>query len=378
MEKQSEVNRNCGIEMLKIISIFLIIISHVVMTIRLKNQFVSYDDYIFDFSYVSKGMSGIILAIFQHFGSLGNTIFFVCSSWFLLEKDTVSKNKWIKMFLEIWTISCAILLIMLIYTGGRINNKLIIKSLLPNFFTNNWYVTAYLIFYPLHTVLNRIIKDLNQKNLLKITTVLFLLYCVCNSLYDSFFSSVIIMWITLYFFIAYIKIYMIELCNNIKVNSIVLIIGISIIFFLIVFTYIAGENNKFFANKMLFWNKNCNPIFWVIAVTSFNIFRKINIKSSFVNNISKYSLLIYIIHENILLRNYIRPYILHLIYNILGYKYIIVWVVLLSIVIFAFSLLIGIIYRVLFGKIIEKLAGKMIVLIDEIYKKYEKTMYKIK
>lgn len=42
------------------------------------------------------------------------------------------------------------------------------------------------------------------------------------------------------------------------------------------------------------------------------------------------------------------------------------------------SLLIGIIYRVLFGKIIEKLAGKMIVLIDKIYKKYEKTMYKIK
>ena len=378
MEKQSEVNRNCGIEMLKIISIFLIIISHVVMTIRLKNQFVSYDDYIFDFSYVSKGMSGIILAIFQHFGSLGNTIFFVCSSWFLLEKDTVSKNKWIKMFLEIWTISCAILLLMLIYTGGRINNKLIIKSLLPNFFTNNWYVTAYLIFYPLHTVLNRIIKDLNQKNLLKITTVLFLLYCVCNSLYDSFFSSVIIMWITLYFFIAYIKIYMIELCNNIKVNSIVLIIGISIIVFLIVFTYIAGKNNKFLANKMLFWNKNCNPVFGVIAVTSFNIFRKIKIKSSFINNISKYSLLIYIIHENILLRNYIRPYILHLIYNILGYKYIIVWVVLLSIVIFAFSLLIGIIYRVLFGKIIEKLAGKMIVLIDKIYKKYEKTMYKIK
>ena len=240
MEKQREVNRNCGIEMLKIISIFLIIISHVVMTIRLKNQFVSYDDYIFDFSYVSKGMSGIILAIFQHFGSLGNKIFFVCSSCFLLEKDTVSKNKWIKMFLEIWTISCAILLLMLIYTGGRINNKLIIKSLLPNFFTNNWYVTAYLIFYPLHTVLNRIIKDLNQKNLLKITTVLFLLYCVCNSLYDSFFSSVIIMWITLYFFIAYIKIYMIELCNNIKVNRIVLIIGISIIVFLIVFTYIVG------------------------------------------------------------------------------------------------------------------------------------------
>lgn len=378
MEKQSEVNRNCGIEMLKIISIFLIIISHVVMTIRLKNQFVSYDDYIFDFSYVSKGMSGIILAIFQHFGSLGNAIFFVCSSWFLLEKDTFSKNKWIKMFLEIWTISCAILLLMLIYTGGRINNKLIIKSLLPNFFTNNWYVTAYLIFYPLHTVLNRIIKDLNQKNLLKITTVLFLLYCVCNSLYDSFFSSVIIMWVTLYFFIAYIKIYMIELCNNIKVNSIVLIIGISIIVFLIVFTYIVGGNNKFFSNKMLFWNKNCNPFFWVIAVTSFNIFRKIKIKSSFINNISKYSLLIYIIHENILLRNYIRPYILHLIYNILGYKYIIVWVVLLSIVIFAFSLLIGIIYRVLFGKIIEKLAVKMIVLIDKIYKKYEKAMYKIK
>lgn len=69
------------------------------------------------------------------------------------------------------------------------------------------------------------------------------------------------MWITLYFFIAYIKIYMIELCNNIKVNSIVLIIGISIIFFLIVFTYIAGENNKFFSNKMLFGIKTAIRFF---------------------------------------------------------------------------------------------------------------------
>lgn len=91
MEKKSEVNRNCGIEMLKIISIFLIIISHVVMTIRLKNQFVSYDDYIFDFSYVSKGMSGIILAIFQHFGSLGNTIFLYVRHGFYLKKIPFQK-----------------------------------------------------------------------------------------------------------------------------------------------------------------------------------------------------------------------------------------------------------------------------------------------
>ena len=85
--------RDSGIELLKVIAILLIVISHVVQTLSSENPLIGYSDYILDLSCATKEMQLVILMIMRHFGALGNSIFFICSTWFLLDSKIVSVKK---------------------------------------------------------------------------------------------------------------------------------------------------------------------------------------------------------------------------------------------------------------------------------------------
>lgn len=54
------------------------------------------------------------------------------------------------MLVEIWTVSIIILIITYIILRGDISTKIILKSVFPTLFANNWYMTCYLLFYPVH------------------------------------------------------------------------------------------------------------------------------------------------------------------------------------------------------------------------------------
>lgn len=78
-------DRDSGIEALKIVAIFFIVISHVVQTLTCSNIFIINNDYVLNSSQATTNIQKIILVYFRHFGILGNTIFFTASAWFLLE-----------------------------------------------------------------------------------------------------------------------------------------------------------------------------------------------------------------------------------------------------------------------------------------------------
>ena len=208
--------RNSSIELLKIVGIILIVISHVVQTLHSNNDYVIENDYILDISTATTNIQQLTLTILRYSGSLGNSIFFICSAWFLLDNDKVDKKKILHMLMNVWVISITILIAVYIIRGGNLQIKLIIKQILPTTFENNWYITCYLLFYPLHPFLNRLIKSMEQKILLKSTLVLLFLYVGVNYILSGrFFSSQIILWITLYFAIAYMKFYLADLSKAI-------------------------------------------------------------------------------------------------------------------------------------------------------------------
>ena len=182
--------RNSSIELLKIVGIILIVISHVVQTLHSNNDYVIENDYILDISTATTNIQQLILTILRYSGSLGNSIFFICSAWFLLDNDKVDKKKILHMLMNVWVISITILIAVYIIRGGNLQIKLIIKQILPTTFENNWYITCYLLFYPLHPFLNRLIKSMEQKILLKSTLVLLFLYVGVNYILSGrFFSS---------------------------------------------------------------------------------------------------------------------------------------------------------------------------------------------
>ena len=86
----------------------------------------------------------------------------------------------------------------------------------------------------------------------------------------------------------------------------------------------------------------------------FNIARNIHFKNRLINYISSLSLLIYIIHENIILRTYFRPAMWNYVYEKFGYSHVIGWGFIIAFIIFIFGVLGSVIYTVTLKKLIGK------------------------
>lgn len=344
-----------GIELLKIFAIFLIVISHIVQTLQSENLFIQYDDYILDLSVATTNFQHFILVLSGYFGVLGNSLFFICSAWFLLQSSKFNKHKWFFMFFEIWVISIIILAVTIIVSHGNISFKIIIKSLFPTTFANNWYLTCYLLFYPIHPYLNLIINRMDQTSLFRCSVVLFVLYCGFDFFKpDLFFPSPIILWITIYFVMAYIQLYMKNFAESTLNNIILLLLGLTGWISIVALTNILGLHISYFYDKVFHWASNCNPFLIVVALAMFNLMRKISYKNRIINYVASFSLLIYIVHENIVLRTYFRPALWDYVYQNYGYDQVLLWALIMSILIFMISLVISMLYDATIRGLIRK------------------------
>lgn len=92
--------RNSGIEIFKIISIFIIVISHVVQTLSGESVLRIYSDYIVPLGIASSDSNVVTLNIMRSFGVLGNAIFFVCSAFFWLKIRKIREKKRLIYFLK--------------------------------------------------------------------------------------------------------------------------------------------------------------------------------------------------------------------------------------------------------------------------------------
>ena len=369
--------RNSSIELLKIVGIILVVISHVIQTLYSNNSYVAMTDYILDISTATTNIQQLILANLRYSGALGNNIFLICSAWFLLENDKVDKKKIFHMLMDVWVISIIILIAVYIIRGGNLPINLIIKQILPTTFENNWYITCYLLFYPLHPFLNRLINSMDRKTLLKSTLVLLFLYVCVNYIFpERFFSSHIILWITLYFAIAYMKYFLVDLSNNIKFNILLFGIGFVGNIGIICLTNFLGLRFEVFSDKLLRWNVNCSPFLLLIAVSMFNNARSIHFENNIVNYVSSLSLLIYIFHENMLLRTFYRPQMWNYVYKQFGYEHILLWTFILVVLVFSFGLIASIIYRNTVEKIVTIACDWLYPILQKIYGKIESFILK--
>ncbi len=93
--------RNSGIELLKIFAIVLIVLSHVMQTLWYNTDLKPEQN--------TADMQRLMLVIFSYSGVIGNTIFFICSAWFLVDSKRNNKRKVLQMIADIWMVSVIIL-----------------------------------------------------------------------------------------------------------------------------------------------------------------------------------------------------------------------------------------------------------------------------
>lgn len=352
--------RQSGIELLKVFAILLIILSHITQTLYEKNAYVNFSDYIVDISSATTNIQIIILQFMRGFGSWGNAIFFVSSAWFLLDSNKVNARKWLYMLLEVWAISVIIASVFIVLRNGNVSTALIIRSVMPNIFGNNGYITLYLLFYPVHVYLNKLIKILEKRTHFRIAASMFILYYVINYLHGGkFFASGLIYWVNIYLIVAYIKKYLPNYVANTKKNIVVSIASIILFFVLVHLTNVIGLRVKIFYNKPTQWSSSNNPFLLISSISLVCLAINCKMMSQTINFISSLSLLIYVIHENIFIRSYTRPQMLEYIYNHYDYNNIVLWVFLLAIIIYIISIFTSIIYKLILERPIRCVADKI-------------------
>ncbi|MCM1495826.1 MAG: acyltransferase [Bacteroides sp.] len=357
------VKRNSSIESLKIIAIVLIVLSH-----SIPNGDTTIHPGAIDINMVTSNINIIIASYIKNLGQIGNDIFLICSTWFLVDSKCVKVNKIADMVGDCFFIS-VFMLGLFMALGYKFSTVYILKQFFPITFENCWFLTCYLLLYAIHPFLNHIIKLAHKKSLLCFNLCFFVLYnCVGFIMGNQlFYFSRLIGFIGLYMLIAYIKLYLPNALSSKKLNLILLAGGVCGWIIQLQTTAILGKNISFFSTKMQHWNSFMNPVFICIAISLFNIFRQKEFYSRRINNFSSLSLLIYLIHETRIMSDYIKYEIFEMIQQLYGFDYLLLWIFVYAFILLIVSSVLAIIYKNTIQKIIHWLFEKLCRMIVKIY-----------
>ena len=353
IENGKKQNRNSSIELLKIFGMFLIVLSHAIPLWWVANPTNSINLY-----RVIENNQQFILLIFKYLGQVGNLIFIVSSAYFLIDSKKVKLQKIMYICVDSFIIS---MIFFAIFTALKvpIDSECLLKQFMPIIFKNNWFISTYILYYLIHPWLNKIIDDLSEKKLLLIDLGIVLFYVL--NLVIEFFEPIkndFIGFVLIHFILAYFKKYLKGYNNSKMLNFFTLLISSSTLMLLIVIVNMIGIKSEYFSEKMLEMANVYNPFIILIGISMFNIANTTNFYIKGINKISSLTMLIYLIHENMLLREYGKSAYWTYIKNIFTYKEVAKISFITAIWVFLASIIIAGIYKCTIEKIAKWVCDK--------------------
>lgn len=368
--------RESGIELYKVIAIFLIVLSHVIQTLTEPNYVLGIGEGTFiNIATATTDLNVLLLALFRICGALGNNMFFICSAWFLVNSKKMSLKKVIHMILDVWIINM-IVFWGLHAIGIQFQLSDTVRTFFPTTFANNWYITCYLLFYLIYPFLNRMLEQLNISEHFALTSFLFMIYFIIPVLpleeINLFFANELVIFLATYVIVSFIKIYKNEWTENLKLNKGILFVSIVSYVVLILSVDYLGLRTNYFLNRLVRWNMNNSLFMFLIAFSSFNMMKKKKFINRTINYFSSLSLLVYIFHENLAFRRYFRPVIEFSILRRFGIEHAFICAVFMAVSLAILSFIISAIYKIFFTKIVSKLSSIISQNIKTLWKKYER------
>lgn len=289
--------RNSNIELLRILVMFGIILTH----ISIKTGFVYPTNAI--------TVNRLWIQILYMLGSMGNVCFILISGYFLIHKSNIEVKHIFKIWLQMFFYSFGITLLFMIFKIEEISIIQLLKSCLPVGFEFWWFASTYFIVYLLSPYINRLLQSFNQREFKKFLFLLLSLWSILPIFIPSTYgANELIFFIMIYSVGAYLGEYVDDykskhyfkysmICIVSLIGSIVVmdIIGLKIPIFAIKYKHFLYLNEL--------------PMI-VTCVFLFLGFKNLKIKNSkIINKIATTTFGIYLIHEHPLMRNVLNNFI---------------------------------------------------------------------
>lgn len=291
-EISNKYNRESNWEVLRILAMIMIIMHH----FALHSGF-SFGDNV--------TINKLVVDIFSAFGKLGVVLFIIISGYFY-DKTEFKIKKIVSLMLKVWIYAILGLMVGIVFQSNNLNFTNVIKSIMPITFGLYWFASCYVLIYIFSPFMKKVIELFNKKELKILITIMVILWSFIAIIPKTkTYNNEFIFLIVIYFIGAFIKKYNVNLLNN-KQRLIGIGFCISImIAIMFIFEFLAIKTPVF--NKAIrHFNNLHSPIVLFLAILIFNVFKEIKIpKSKVVNLIASSTFGIYLIHDNIFLREII-------------------------------------------------------------------------
>ena len=360
--------RDSGIELLKIISIIMIVISHATPDGNIAKHASAVD-----ITYAGQNIQLFFTSLLHNLGQIGNVIFIACSSYFLIDSTKTKVKKMLYIAGDCLAISILMYVLLTLVFGFHHSTAYTIRQFFPLLYVNNWFIPCYLLVYSLHPIMNAAIKNINQKQHLTLVLIFLIIYSFIHTviIHVAFYNR-LLAFIGIYFTIGYIKIYMNESAISKKHNIILLICGtVGWIVTMLITNFTPN-------GVMLNWNTMVNPWFIIMALSAFNLSKGMSFYNTTINYISGMSLYIYVIHCNRIVRDKVRFVYYDIIKDAFGYDNLIFWIMVYSLITLAASVILSIIYNSLIRERVNRLADFVGKPIEKIYNNIVNAIIKLK
>ena len=283
-----KAGRNSNIEVLRIISMFFIVLSH----------------YAFHSPFGFTGTKISINQIYTQITALGNVgvnVFVLISATFLYRKGFQQYS--IKRLFPIWRsmffYSVFFYIVFVSTKTISFGTKGFIKSLFPVIFETWWFGTTYILLCLFYPFLNMLIERLDNRSYFRLLAVIFVTWCLVPTFSGQYLKSNDITWfLCLYLFAGFIEK---NISRNRKKASYYFLRALMFYFFYIVWI-VASDALRLafpsFGDRALYFTDKQRLLILPLSIYLFLGFKNINeFYSSAVNIISKSMFGVYLISE---------------------------------------------------------------------------------
>lgn len=302
------INRNTSIELLRIISMIMIMFHH----------FAYHGNFEWNFNEVT--LPHLWYDFILMGGKVGVDIFVLISGYFLIEntEKLFQPKKLLKFWGQVVFYSIMTYLLSVMLRLNAFEIKQLIKVCLPITYPGWWFASTYFMLYLIHPFLNKLLHGLSKIEYQHLILMMVLCWSIIPTATTQLFESNSLLWfVTLYGIAGYVNLY----GGNQKLQS---KHYFSLYFMVLIITYTVSTTFLFLGTKKEEWSTHAIDFFEIerlpillMAITLFMGFVTLKMNyHKWINMIASATFGVYLIHDS----SYIRYYLWTNIFKINQYQ----------------------------------------------------------
>lgn len=290
MIKKNCKERSSNLELFRIIAMLIVVAHHYVVNSGLSQMVVE-----------SKALCGndIFLALFGWGGKTAINCFVLITGYFMCTSK-ITLEKFMKLFCERYFYAIAIWCLFLITKYESFSFKSFLEVFFPFFNISTDFYPCFLLFYLFIPFLNKLIKELTEREHLILVILCLFIYTLIPSFAKGNVTFNYITWfVVLYFVASYLRLYPKPWFENLKLWGGLAIFVLLLSWLSVVALAVIGIKMDIRGIYYFFVADSNKILAFLTALCSFMFFKNLNIRySKFINSVAASTFGVLLIHAN--------------------------------------------------------------------------------